>query len=1075
LSRIFTHRRSPAREFRGAAEKIIGLQRAISGRQGSRSDTTGVHSLSIAALDLARQAPPCGRARWGKKREGLFSAIQKKSKYILDVGNEFKNSRAATLVKKLNLLKSMKLHLRFAPSTTVIRRASALTLLVAGLGIALFAAQMPTATPKSSVAKLDQDQLARPKWAVGLLGKGDPDSNRIARPGPDKRTADNAAQAEYKQRAYPAKDVPMTLTMNAQTAFNKIKNRKTFGAMDLTPANTKIWQLIGPSTAQYPSVLTFSGVTYNASGRITAMALAGSCTTAKCRLFVAAAGGGVWRTDTALGLNPPPKWLFVSGTFGTNAIGALTVDPTDATGNTVYAGTGEANASGDSEAGVGVYKSINGGTTWVKLNDQATNVTSPGNGTYSGDAFFGRSISSIIVDPTNKNVLYVSTTRGVRGVSSVTGGASSFPPVPRPPFGLWKSNNAGYSFGFLTDLGSPRGVNHVELDPSSNAVVYAAGFDRGVWRSTNGGTTFTQIKLPNSVGTTVNRAEFAVTKQGNGNTRIYVGMGDDGSGTVAEFFRADNAKTATNANFVNLTSDQNVDYCGRFFIGAQCWYDNFVVSPAGHPDIVYIGGSYDYATFTSFSNGRGVLRSTDGGLSWNDMTADSDPNGNAPPPGTCCNPNSFAPNAMHPDQHAFVVSPSNPGLFFDGNDGGLMRSDGTFTHGNFYCDDRLFVSGTITSQFALDLCNQLLSDVPTNLYSLNNGLPTFQFQSVAVDPINHVNLLGGTQDNGTWIGPAQTWGMTIYGDGGQSGFSLATDCFLFNSFTSNFHDVNYNCGDPQQWYIASGNIVASGESAEFYSPIIADPDPADSLTIFEGSQSVWRTQDWAGFPFGCPEFFTFGGTPGCGDFIVLGPGGGGVTPTAGTDLTSTFYGFDRVGGNVSVVARDPNQDFFMWAATSTGRVFIGEDVSDPNGANVVWIRIDNGGAPARFPSSIQVDPNNPLHAWISYSGYNYFTPGTPGHVFEVTLNGFFTWNAIDNGTGPMGDLPVSSVVYDNFTGDLYASTDFGVLRLPFGTTTWLLAGTNFPFAEVAGLTIDVSARTLYAATHGRSIWKLQLQ
>jgi hypothetical protein len=67
-------------------------------------------------------------------------------------------------------------------------------------------------------------------------------------------------------------------------------------------------------------------------------------------------------------------------------------------------------------------------------------------------------------------------------------------------------------------------------------------------------------------------------------------------------------------------------------------------------------------------------------------------------------------------------------------------------------------------------------------------------------------------------------------------------------------------------------------------------------------------------------------------------------------------------------------------------------------------------------------------------------------------------------------------VRDDFTGDLYASTDFGVLR---GTTsnggatyTWTRAGANLPFVEVAGLTIDPCSRVLYAATHGRSIWRM---
>ena len=60
------------------------------------------------------------------------------------------------------------------------------------------------------------------------------------------------------------------------------------------------------------------------------------------------------------------------------------------------------------------------------------------------------------------------------------------------------------------------------------------------------------------------------------------------------------------------------------------------------------------------------------------------------------------------------------------------------------------------------------------------------------------------------------------------------------------------------------------------------------------------------------------------------------------------------------------------------------------------------------------------------------------------------------------------------TGDLYVATDFGVDMLPSGSTTWVPAGTGLPPVAVYGLTISSSARVLYAATHGRSAWRLRL-
>ena len=154
---------------------------------------------------------------------------------------------------------------------------------------------------------------------------------------------------------------------------------------------------------------------------------------------------------------------------------------------------------------------------------------------------------------------------------------------------------------------------------------------------------------------------------------------------------------------------------------------------------------------------------------------------------------------------------------------------------------------------------------------------------------------------------------------------------------------------------------------------------------------------------------------------------------------------------------------------------------DAAAGSVTWTRIDSlpsaTADPNRFITNIYVDPANPNHAWISYSGYNFNTPSQPGHVFEVTFNPGTpdaTWTNLDGGTGPMGNLPVTAIVRDDNSGDLYAGTDFGVLRLPASSSTWVAAGGGLPNVEICGLTIVPSARVLYAATHGRSAWSLKL-
>jgi hypothetical protein len=862
-----------------------------------------------------------------------------------------------------------------------------------------------------------------------------------------------AAEEAYSERAYPADEIPLAATQGALTAWTQIQGK---GKGKNTPGQ---WTLAGPSSANFPGVLTFSGADYTTSGRITALAIDPSCSQSKCRLWVAAAGGGVWRTDNALS-GAGANWTFVSGNFATNAIGTLRY-----ANGVLYAGTGEPNASGDSEAGLGIYKSTDGGDTWTHLPSMVTALTTSScgasnavgacvllvpNGTYTGDAFAGRSISSIVVDPTNPNVLYVSSTRGVRGVSSVTGGGTSNPPTPRPPFGLFKSTDGGATFSFIWDGNlSVRGVNHVELDPgfASNNTLYVASFQQGIWRSTNGGTTWTQIFTPIAPAFNTDRAEFATTLLPNGKTRMYVGDGAQGA-PAARFYRSDDA-TAAVPSFTNLTTSQNINYCT-----GQCWYDNYVVTPAGHPDTVYLGGSYQYGEYGGVSNSRGVLYSTDAGASFTDVSWDSS--------------SATTPNGLHPDHHALVVSPSSPELFFEGSDGGLMRSSGSFADESSLCASRGLSGASLT------LCQQLLSRVPTHLFSLNKGLSTLQFQSLSVAPDNAKHLQGGTQDNGTFETYASSvvWPQIIYGDGGQSGFSASNSALRFNTFTGQANDVNFQNGDPTKWVVATGPIVSSPEGANFYPPVIADPNSANAGTIFQGSQSVWRTQDWGGnqayLEANCPEFTTSAANPACGDFVRIGPSGA-------TDLTAAGYG-TRAGGFVAAIERAPSDTGTLWVATTTGRVFISKN-ADAAAGSVAYTRLDTlpsaTADPNRFVSSIYVDPANPNHAWISYSGYNFNTPSQPGHVFEVTYNGSSdaTWTDVSYN---LGDLPVTDLVRDDTTGDLYASNDFGVATLPSGTNTWAMAGSGMPMVEVAGLTIVPSARKLYAATHGRSAWQLTL-
>jgi hypothetical protein len=1003
---------------------------------------------------------------------------------------------------------------------------------------------------------MEHDRILSPHAQAVVGNRGEPgaaavDPDATFDPASVEVSPIGGEEEKYAARAYPSDVVSFEQTVTSQQTWNAYReNKETTGANNRN--HPFRWEQIGPIHATMPGLLTFSGAQYRASGRTTAMAITPSCANARCTLWIGAAGGGIWRTDNPL--SPDPSWYFVSGSFGTNAIGTLDSDPGDPTGMTLYAGTGEPNASGDSEAGVGIYKTTDGGKTWTLL---------------PGSAIFAtRSIGKIAVDPTNPGHLYVAVARGIRGYSSVTGGAVSrtqgaLDGPDQRPLGLYETIDGGVTFVLIWDGAlSVRGVNDVGLDPSNPNIVYAAAFQSGIWRRdpTHGETTFQKVFETLKPAENTSRTQLDITVK-NGHTRIYAVDGSVGAVTAgtppaevpltaSTVWRVDNAETFTAAALLATqaaprdgvgwdvkTSDtdrpRSAPYRESYnFCTGQCWYDMDVYTPKGHPDVVYVIGSYSYGELYGPSNGRGVLLSTTAGepnpalrgSSFNDMTWDSTPQDQ--------------PDQLHPDHHEIITPADNPFLFFSGSDGGVVRSDGSFDDNSDSClDPRIHPFNDADS---LELCTRLLSRVPHQLFDVaNKGLSTLQFQSVAIDPKQPLTKVqGGTQDNGTfdWNGTAMQWTNIIYGDGGNGGYNHCDDKIRFNTFFNQATDSNFRDGHPRSWVVTSGPLFApqnGNEIASFYAPIVADevncgslsefaafqteaarlanantfagrgtipPTPAEGQQIgvkigfmYIGLNHVWRTIDNGG-PQGyleasCPEFTTFANDPRCGDWKALG-GPPGRNNAGG--LTGTSYGADRSGGTVVNIERNPADGGTIWAATSAGRVFVTRNANavDPNAVN--WCRIDNKAAPfspPRFVSSIHADPSNLNRAYIAYNGYNSATKDQPGHVFEVTLTdptgctGTVAWRdlLVEQGSipdGREGDIPIVDLVRDDLTGDLYASTDFGVLRGASAdgglTYTWARVGTGLPRVETPGLTIDSCSRVLYAATHGRSIYRMFL-
>ena len=909
----------------------------------------------------------------------------------------------------------------------------------------------------------EEEQGAEPEFPTALgkhlekLMEAIPGNQGMAEEGPA-----SGADAAFLQRAYPEDTISLGQAADAQAAFAASKGRPFPSGKGAKGS----WISIGPSDALYPKTplrnsFSYVPTDYLAGGRTTSVAISDNCKPGNCALYITPAGGGIWRTKNAL--TGQPSWEYLAGPLGINSAGAVTIDSNDPTGNTIYVGTGEANVCGSGcVAGVGVYKSTNGGDTW----------TGPlgGSATDTGNPLAGKGVGEILVKPGSPNTIYAATTTALRGMSEVCCSGVTRPVPGAAKWGLYKSTNGGSSWTFihngsanasdctgsLTEFNnggvcSPRGVRSIALDPTNPDIVYAASYARGVWRSPDGGATWTQIKasLNNAVITT--RPNLAVTKLPNGKTRMYVFEGNAGQ-NPSSLFRSDDVATGA-PSFTNLSSSNPADtgFATYGICDPQCWYDSFVYTPKGHPDTVYVGGDYAYGE--TIANKRAVILSTDAGVSGTDMTFDgTDP---------------LHPNGLHPDQHDIVTNPNNPLQFFETGDGGVMRSSGELVNRSSWCDDpNRGLSGA-----SLDRCRQMLSAIPSELQSMNKGLSTLQWIKIKASPHNPQLLTGGTQDNGTWQTPGNPvkWENTMIGDGGWPGFDAVDPDFRFHNFFDASTDVNFNKGELADWIWIADPIFGHA-GTQFYAPVISDPKVSGTLFVGTG-RTVYRTKTHglgtmtlAEANQHCNEWTGDFSVP-CGDWAQAGP----------TRLTNAALG-DRAGGAVSAVERTAADTSTAWAATSTGRLFVSKNIAaEPAGA-VSWTRLDDDVTvdPNRFVSSIYVDPTDGNRAWISYSGYNSNTPTTPGHVFRVVYDpgsGTSTWTDL---SFDFGDLPVNDLVRDDVTGDLYAATDFGALRLAGGTTTWTAAAPGLPNVEVTSLEVVGDQRILYAATHGLSTWRLNL-
>ncbi|MHB8702867.1 MAG: WD40/YVTN/BNR-like repeat-containing protein [Candidatus Tyrphobacter sp.] len=185
--------------------------------------------------------------------------------------------------------------------------------------------------------------------------------------------------------------------------------------------------------------------------------------------YIGSAGGGVWKT-----VNGGATWTAVFEKELVAAIGAVTIDPTNE--NVVWVGTGEANPRNDATFGDGVYKTTDGGKTWTNVGLRDT-----------------WSISRILVDPHDPLHVVV--------------GAFGDPFRNSEARGVYVTEDGGKTWSKTLYVGPQTGAAELAMDPNDPSVIYASmwqfrrlpwtfhsgGPDDGIWRSTDGGKTWTRL------------------------------------------------------------------------------------------------------------------------------------------------------------------------------------------------------------------------------------------------------------------------------------------------------------------------------------------------------------------------------------------------------------------------------------------------------------------------------------------------------------------------------------------------------------------------------------------------------
>jgi len=323
------------------------------------------------------------------------------------------------------------------------------------------------------------------------------------------------------------------------------------------------------------------------------VAVAGSAAQPNVYYF-GSVGGGVFKTTDG-----GENWIPVSDgqPFGTGTVGAITVSESDP--NVVYVGMGESCIRGNFSHGDGMYKSADAGKTWKRIGLEDSRI-----------------IGRIKVHPKNSDLVYVAAMGHAAGANEQRG--------------VFRSKDGGQTWQRVLFKSSKAGAVDITMDVNNPNVLFASiweakrtpyslesgGADSGLWKTTDGGDTWTDIsRNPGMPRGTLGRIGVVVSPANS--DRVYAIVEADEGGV----FRSDNAGTT----WTRVSADRN--------LRQRAWYYTHIYADTKNADTIYV---LNVAFF----------KSIDGGRTYTTLSV------------------------PHSDNHDLWIAPNDPNRMINANDGG---------------------------------------------------------------------------------------------------------------------------------------------------------------------------------------------------------------------------------------------------------------------------------------------------------------------------------------------------------------------------------------------------------------------